>query len=140
MQNFENHIQKHPLFHYFLAPFSLLLIPITIVNLFLVFSIGNTLLVLLAITLHLTVFIARFYAKKNQDRIIRIEMRFRYYQLTGESFDSIEKGLSIAQIAALRFASDKELTAFINNPSLSGMTATAIKKQIIHWEPDLLRV
>ncbi|HNP07593.1 MAG TPA: DUF6526 family protein, partial [Cyclobacteriaceae bacterium] len=79
-------------------------------------------------------------AKKNQDRIIRAELRLRYYILTGQRLDSIEDGYAIGQLLAMRFANDKELIDFINNPETQRMTPEQIKRSIIQWKPDLMRV
>ncbi len=53
------------------------------------------------------------YSLSNQNRIIRLELRLRYYQLTHRRFEQIEPKLRFGQLAALRFASDEELEALI---------------------------
>lgn len=139
-QNFSNHIKKHPLFHYFLLPVSLVMVLAAIANLILSFSLVSIIILILTILLHLVIFITRDYAKKNQDRIIRVEMRLRYYLLTGKSFDRYEKVLSFSQLAALRFASDEELLYLLNDAQLIDTSSTDIKKQIKNWQPDYMRV
>ena len=139
-QHYHNHIQKHPLFHYFLLPVSLLLIVAAVVELFRNFSITGILLLLLAVLMHLAIFITRDYAKKNQDRIIRAEMRLRHYRLTGTDFEKIEATLSTAQIAALRFAPDQELANLLQQTQDAKLSPGAIKKQIQQWKPDHMRV
>ena len=92
------------------------------------------------IILHLTVFLSRDYAKKNQDRIIRSELRLRYYQLTRQRLEEIEDQFSVSQLLALRFASDDEFVEMFLNPDVKQKTPEQIKKQIIQWSPDWMRV
>ena len=80
------------------------------------------------------------YALGNQDRIIRMEFRFRYYVLTGKRFELLESQFSFNQIAALRFASDEELPALVEQAMKEKLSSRQIKKSIVHWLPDLMRV
>jgi len=80
------------------------------------------------------------YALNNQNRIVRLEMRLRYYQLTQKRLETIESKLSFGQLAALRFASDEELPALVQNTLDNNLSADAIKKFIKNWVPDLMRV
>ena len=139
-QTYANHIRKHPLFHYVLVPVTLLLVAASLVNLVYAFSLTAIVLVITSISLHLVLFIARDYAKKNQDRIILNEMRMRYYLLTGHSFQTMEQYLSISQIAALRFAEDTELLEWLKSEKAFNMEPDAIKQSIQSWKPDHLRV
>ena len=82
------------MYHYLAVPVSLALIPASLVHTVLNFSLGSVILVVATIILHLTVFLARDYAKKNQDRIIRSELRLRYYQLTRQRLEEIEEPAS----------------------------------------------
>lgn len=139
-QNLSNHVKTHPLFHYFIVPVSLLLVATSLLNIFLAFSLAAIIIFVATVLLHLIAFIARSYAKKNQDRIIRTEMRLRYYLLTGKSFESIEQKLSFSLLTALRFAPDDELIGLLSNPAIDKMTAAEIKQQIKNWNPDYMRV
>lgn len=139
-QNYSNHVRIHPLFHYLILPVSLLLIPVSVINLVMNFSFGSAILVIAALLLHLLAFLTRSYAKKNQDRIILTEMRLRYYLLTGDSFSTVEKRLSFGQIAALRFASDEELVSMAKDAASLGLSSESIKKNIQYWNPDNMRV
>lgn len=140
-QNFSNHVRIHPLYHYFIVPVSLLLVAAAVINLFILpFSLTNVILVIIAVLLHLIAFIARDYAKKNQDRIIRTEMQQRVSQFNNRSFLEVSGKLSFAQLAALRFAPDKELVYFLSDPNITQFSASAIKQQIKNWQPDYMRV
>ena len=139
-QSFSNHVRIHPLYHYVAVPVSLALIPAALVHTVLNFSLGSVILLLATIILHLTVFLSRDYAKKNQDRIIRSELRLRYYQLTRQRLEEIEDQFSVSQLLALRFASDDEFVEMLLNPDVKQKTPEQIKKQIIQWSPDWMRV
>ena len=139
-QNFSNHVKKHPLFHHFIIPVSLALVIASAVNLWMSFGLVAILLFVISILLHLVAFIARDYAKKNQDRIIRSEMRLRYFLLTGESFAEKESQLSFGQLAALRFATDEELIPLLKAKTTYTLSPKEIKERIREWNPDHMRV
>jgi hypothetical protein len=80
------------------------------------------------------------YALGNQNRIVRLELRFRYYVLTGTRLEPMEADLSFSQIAALRFASDDELQGLVDRAIREKLSPHEIKKLIIHWLPDTMRV
>jgi len=58
--------------------------------------------------LFLAIMLRQHYALGNQNRIVRLEFRLRYFELFGKSSKQIEEQLSLGQIAALRFSSDEE--------------------------------
>jgi len=80
------------------------------------------------------------YALTVQNRVVRLEMRLRYYQLTHTRLEDIESKLSFGQIAALRFASDAELPALVDRALQEQLTPDAIKRSIKNWMPDDMRV
>jgi hypothetical protein len=80
------------------------------------------------------------YALGNQNRIIRMELRFRYYVVTGNRLEPLETDLSFSQMAALRFASDGELQALVDKSIKEKLSPVEIKKSIVHWLPDTMRV
>jgi 1,4-dihydroxy-2-naphthoate octaprenyltransferase len=139
-QSYSNHVRVHPLYHYTAVPITLGLVVAAIINGVLNFSLTAILLIVASIFLHVAIFLARDYAKKNQDRIIRAELRLRYFILKQQRFEELEKHLSFGQLAALRFASDEEFIAFTGNPDLIKMQPDQIKKQIIQWDADTMRV
>lgn len=83
--------------------------------------------------------IRQHYALGNQNRIVRLEVRFRYYRLTHKNFEDIEKQLTLSQILALRFASDQEFVELIEKSINEKLSPTEIKKQIKTWVSDNLR-
>ena len=80
------------------------------------------------------------YALGNQNRIVRLEMRLRYYQLTGKRLEPLEEKLSFGQIAALRFASDAELLPLMERAEKENLSPKQIKQAIQNWQGDYMRV
>jgi len=80
------------------------------------------------------------YALTCQNRIVRLEIRLRYYQLTQKRLESIENQLSFGQLAATRFASDEEFVPLIERAARENLSPDAIKKSIQNWQPDHMRV
>jgi hypothetical protein len=95
---------------------------------------------LIALVLLILPLLARLYALKNQDRIIRMEMRQRYYELTGKPLRVLEEKLRLSQLIALRFASDEELIDLINETISKDLRAKEIKMKIKNWQEDKRRV
>jgi len=88
----------------------------------------------------LSFMLRQHYALMNQDRIVRLEMRFRYYALTGKRLEDLEGRLSFGQIAALRFAADEELPQLVERALNENLSPDAIKRAVQHWLPDHMRV
>ncbi len=80
------------------------------------------------------------YALGLQDRLVRQELRLRYYILTGLRLEEIEKQLPFKTIAALRFASDEELLPLIHRAISERLTPDQVKRSIQIWLPDTMRV
>ncbi len=93
-----------------------------------------------AFSFNVIAFYVRSFASGNQDRIIRMEMRYHYHLLTGVRFEPFENQLTIKQIVALRFASDEELVELINVAIAKKMTPKEIKLAIKNWKGDYQRV
>lgn len=90
--------------------------------------------------LWLSYMLRQHYALTLQNRIVRLELRLRYFELTGKRLDLVESKLTFKQIAALRFASDEELPALLERTLNENLKPNAIKKLITHWHPDYMRV
>ena len=80
------------------------------------------------------------YALTLQNRLVRLELRFRYYALTQRRLEPLEARLSFGQLAALRFADDDELPGLVERAISEGLAPRAIKKSIKNWLPDNDRV
>ena len=88
----------------------------------------------------LSFMLRQHYALTNQNRIVRLEMRLRYFQLTQKRLEPLEEKLGFGKIAALRFASDAEMPALLQKALDENLTADDIKRSIKNWIPDLMRV
>ncbi len=110
-----------------------------------VYDSGNMLLWLLFAVLsfcilYLAIMLRQHYALGNQDRIVRLECRLRYFELTGKSFAEKEKNLSLSQITALRFAGDEEFVALTDKAINEKLKPDEIKKMVKNWQPDYMRL
>ena len=83
--------------------------------------------------------ISRQYTTTLQDRIIRLEMRVRAAGLLSPQQQAALFRLSRPQIVALRFASDAELPALLEQTEREHLTADQIKRAIKNWVADLDR-
>jgi hypothetical protein len=101
---------------------------------------GGSITLMFALVIWLSYMMRQHYALTLQDRLVRMEMRLRYYQLTNERFEKHEATLSFGQIAALRFASDEELPALVQRTIKESLSSKDIKKAIVHWQADTMRV
>lgn len=81
--------------------------------------------------------LARIYATKLQDRIIRTEEQLRYYILTTKRLDP---ALSTQHLIALRFASDEEYVSLVSRAVEEELTPNEIKQAIKVWRADHCRV
>jgi hypothetical protein len=145
MQNFKNHSRYYPFHHFVITPLTLIYLGWTFVNLVQSLKSGEGIALQVyhligAIILFLLPLLARIYGLKNQDRIIRVEMRQRYFELTGHSFKDKEKRLRLSQIIALRFASDEELLPLMEKSIDEKLRAKKIKQLIKNWQEDRRRV
>lgn len=138
-QNFKNHSQYVPGFHFITLTLLLLVIIGSVVNL--VNSAAQniysaSLIVVLSIATFLLAFFARSFALKAQDRAIRAEENFRHFIATGQPLDN---RLRMRHIIALRFAGDDEFVALAKKAATENMTAKEIKMAIKNWKPDYSR-
>ena len=82
---------------------------------------------------------SRTYTTALQDRIIRMEMLYRTDRLLSPTQRAAYDTLSLAQIVALRFASDGELPALVERVVTEKLAPADIKRAIKTWQPDLVR-
>ena len=80
------------------------------------------------------------YALVLQNRIVRAELRYRYFVTTNMRFEPMEKLLTDSQLFALRFAPDAELNNLVQRAVAEHLSGLAIKKAIVNWLPDHHRV
>ena len=89
---------------------------------------------------YLTLMLRQHYALGNQNRIVRLEFRLRYFEIFGKTAEAVEKQLSFSQIAALRFADQNEFIHLLNLALNKRLSADEIKRSIKDWQPDNDRV
>ncbi len=142
MQNYKNHLRLNPAHHFVLTPLATIIFVWSIILAFdCSVELSYRIITLIATTsLLMITFIARVYAIKNQDRIIRLEMRQRYFEMTGTSFSGKEKQLNMSQIIALRFAGDAELLPLIERAIAEKLSSKEIKLAVTDWQADYHRV
>lgn len=145
MQNFKNHSRYYPLHHFFITPLTMIYLIWTLTNLGSAIRVGEGVSMQIyhligAVILLLLPLLSRIYALKNQDRTIRLEMRQRYFELTGKSFQAVEKNLRLSQIIALRFAPNDELLPLMERAIAEKLPSKEIKKSIQNWQEDNRRV
>ena len=139
-QNFNNHAQMVPGFHYltFGGIFALLggsinyLVQSSAENKYLA-----ALMVLTSIVFVLVAWYTRTFALKAQDRAIRAEEQLRHYVLTGKLLPA---SLRVGQIVALRFAQDAEFPALVEKAAANNLSGKEIKQSIQNWKADFYRV
>lgn len=142
-QNFKNHTR------YFI-PFHFVLMPILIFNL--IFSIYDTVhrfpehkylfhwWVVMSIALILMALLGRMQAIKVQDRLIRLEERLRLATLLPANEQAHIHEFTTGQLIGLRFASDAELPELARRALTQNLDRNTIKKAIVEWRADDLRV
>ena len=140
-QNYSNHVRYYTAHHFVFYPILLLLLGISTYFIFskedqAIWIFVTALLLMLG---WLSFMVRQHYGLGNQNRIIRLEMRFRYYVLTGERLESLENQLSFGQVAALRFASDAEFPQLVQQAVSKNLSPDDIKKAIVSWIPDHMR-
>ena len=142
-QNYSHHVRYYAPHHFIFYPlvFAFMIISVKFAFKYPDRSLEwSAIAVVLAMITWLSFMLRQHYALNNQDRIVRLEMRLRYYQLTHERLEDLETKLSFGQIAALRFASDAELPALVKRSLRENLSPASIKRAIRNWVPDTMRV
>ncbi|UOQ54433.1 DUF6526 family protein [Hymenobacter cellulosivorans] len=99
-----------------------------------------TVMLLGVVTLGGLIMLRQHYALSLQDRLIRLEVRQRYFELTGQSLRPYEARLQIKQILSLRFAGDAELPALVAAAAQENLSPKDIQARIQDFQFDYLRV
>ena len=95
---------------------------------------------LAVIGLGVLVMLRQHYALQLQDRICRLEVRQRYFEVSGQRFAALEKQLSLAQILSLRLAGDAELPALAQAAAQESLSPKDIQARITDFQFDTMRV
>ena len=142
-QNFKNHIRFYPPHHFVFYPIITALLTFAIYN-----AINDLLNQKIWIFISILVFVVgwlafmlrQHYALVLQNRIVRDELRYRYFVITGARLEPMERLLNDSQLFALRFAPDEELPKLVQRAVAEKMSGNQIKKAIVNWFPDHQRV
>jgi hypothetical protein len=140
-QNYSNHRQFVPPFHFFLLPLLLLTFIGYCVNAYRAWDrhlsfYSASLIVVLAFCAMMAAVFARQFALRAQDRAIRAEENLRYFALTGKLLDP---KLTVRQIIGLRFAPDGEFQALAAKAAAENLSEDDIKKAVKNWKADTYR-
>lgn len=143
MQNYKNHAQYYIPHHFLFYPIILMFFGYALRMAFI--QEGDRLLwgfiaALFFLMGWLSFMLRQHYALTLQNRVVLVELRFRYYVLTGQRLELLEDRLNFGQLAALRFASDEELPVLVERTCAEQLSADQIKKEIKIWQPDHRRV
>lgn len=142
-QNYTNHKRYYPPHHFVYLP---LLAVLQVLGVWKSFSDEQNPLVwqLFSLVIFLLLFLAimlrQHYALGNQNRIIILEFKQRYFELFGKRSDEVAEKLSFDQIAALRFTHDDEFKILLERTLSKNLSGDTIKKSITRWNPDFQRV
>jgi len=140
-QNFANHSRFHPIYHFVLTPIFGVNFLIALVRLVRNPGLATGWDVVIAAALIGLLLIARTYALKVQDRVIRLEEQTRMLRLLPDDLRGRLSELSEGQLVAMRFCSDgqlEQLTRSVLDEKLQ--TRKEIKSRITTWRPDYFRV
>lgn len=142
-QNYSNHAKYYAPHHFVFLPLMFILMVVGIVKgltveadrlVWWLFAIISFCLLFLAVMLR------QHYALGNQNRIVRLEFRLRYFELYNAKAQEVEGRLSFGQIAALRFADDKEFKELLEKTLTDNLSPKTIKESINNWQADYMRV
>lgn len=142
-QNYKNHKKFYAPHHFIFLPLLLLLMIFGVSKIFsdednqLTWILFSVVIFMIA---YLAIMLRQHYALGNQDRIIRLEFKQRYFEIFGERSDDVAEKLNFSQMSALRFAYDDEFKVLINRALNENISGDEIKKAIKNWRPDHNRV
>src|ERR1700712_2943744 len=106
-QNYSNHKKYYLPHHFIFLPLMSILICAGVINIFkdeAAHKLQWQLFTLVCFwILYLAIMLRQHYALGNQNRIVRLEFRLRYFELFGEPSKKAETKISFGQLAALRF-------------------------------------
>lgn len=141
-QSYKNHIRFYTPHHFIFYPVLLILLIISMYKI----ATSEDMFIWIFISIifisiiFLSLMLRQHYALTLQNRIAKLELRYRYFATSGKRFESFENQLSDEQIFALRFAPDEELINLVEKTLTEKLSGKAIKKSIVNWKGDYERV
>jgi Family of unknown function (DUF6526) len=139
-QNYGNHRQVVPLFHFGVGITFTAYFIWTAMRLRTGLTADTVMPFILGLGLLFLFFTIRGMVMRVQDRLIRLEMQLRLQQVLPADLRARLKDLTTDHLVALRFASDDEIPDLMRDV-LAGKLASRseIKKKIRNWQGDYLR-
>jgi hypothetical protein len=140
VQNYKNHAKFVPIYHFVAAPLLLANFIWASVRASQAPSADTIIALGTAAALIILFFMARLFALRVQDRVIRLEMRLRLREVLPIGLHPRIVDFTPEQLVALRFATDAELSELAQTVLRDGINSKkAIKLMIKEWEADHLR-
>lgn len=141
-QSYKNHIRYYPPHHFVYYPIIMAFLAFSI---YFSFTKEDSLIwgfisVVFVVLLCLAFMLRQHYALTLQNRLVRLELRYRYFSITGKRLEDFEYQLNDDQLFALRFAPDNELPELTQRALKENLSGKAIKKAIVNWKGDYDRV
>lgn len=140
VQSYKNHAKFVPAYHFFAFPLLVVNAGWAGYRMFAEPTADRVIHALTALALVVVFFYARIFALRVQDRVIRLEMRFRLREVLPLGLHPRIVDFTPSQLVAMRFASDTEL------PDLAVAVLRdhihdkkVIKQMIKDWQGDHLR-
>lgn len=140
MQNYKNHAKNVPAFHFVAVPILIANFIYAAYHLRWGLDLPHVMAALTALALVIIAFMARLFALKVQDRVIRLEMRLRLREILPADMHGKINSLTPKQLVGLRFAGDAEMPSLVGQVLKDNITsANSIKKMVQDWQADDLR-
>ena len=141
-QSYKNHIRYYPPHHFVYYPIIMAFLAFSI---YFSFTTEDSLIwgfisVVFIVLFCLAFMLRQHYALTLQNRSVRLELRYRYFSITGKRLEDFEHQLNDDQLFALRFAPDNEFPALTQRALKESLSGKEIKKAIQHWKGDYERV
>lgn len=142
-QNFKNHVRWYIPHHFVFYPLAAVLMGVGVyfaVTLPEQRAIWVFAVALVLLLTWLSFMMRQHYGMTLQNRLVLLELRYRYFVITQHRFEALEQQLSFGQRAALRFASDDELPALAQRAVDEKLSPVEIKQAIVNWKGDYRRI
>jgi hypothetical protein len=140
VQTYRNHAKFVPIYHFVAFPLIVVNLIWALYRMFQTRSGDSIVAVLTALALVVIFFMARVFALRVQDRVIRLEMRLRLREVLPLDLHPRIVDFTPDQLVAMRFASDAELPDLATAVLRDHIHDKKVIKQMIKdWQGDHLR-
>jgi hypothetical protein len=140
VQTYRNHAKVVPIYHFVAFPLIVVNLIWALYRMFQTRSGESIVAALTALALVIIFFMARIFALRVQDRVIRLEMRLRLKEVLPPGLHPRIVDFTPGQLVAMRFASDAELPDLATAVLRDHIHDRKVIKQMIKdWQGDHLR-